>query len=150
MRVLIVGSGGREHALAWKAAQSPLLGQLFVAPGNAGTAGMGPHVQNVAIGADDTAGLVAFADEQQIDLAIIGPEGPLDAGLADALREAGAGGASAGVPVFGPNKAAAQIEASKAFAKEFMTRIGLPTARYAVCDSYDAALDFVRSAPFPL
>ena len=143
MRVLIVGSGGREHALAWKAAQSPRLEQLFVAPGNAGTARMGGPVTNVAIGADDQAALAAFAREEQLDLALIGPEGPLAAGLADALRAAGAA-------AFGPSRAAAQIEASKAYAKAFMTRHGLPTARYRVCHDYEAAVDFAHSAPFPL
>src|ERR1700736_5123901 len=109
MNVLIVGSGGREHALAWKAAQSPRLGKLYVAPGNAGTAGI---AENVEISGDDTGGLVSFAPAQAIDLVIVGPEGPLADGLADALR-------ASNLKVFGPSRAAAQIEASKSFAKQF-------------------------------
>src|SRR5512139_1869854 len=110
MKVLIVGSGGREHAIAWKIAQSPRLSQLFVAPGNAGT-----DSYNVAIGAEDIPALVAFANEQDIDLTIVGPEVPLALGLADALRVSGR-------LVFGPSQVAAQIEASKAFSKDFMQR----------------------------
>src|SRR5512138_2684690 len=121
MKVLIVGSGGREHALAWKVAQSPRLSQLYVAPGNAGTAmssqrsaisGQRLVVSNVALNAEDLPALVAFTNEQAIDLTIIGPEVPLALGLADALR-------AAGRSVFGPSRAAAQIEASKAFSKDF-------------------------------
>jgi phosphoribosylamine---glycine ligase len=126
---LIVGSGGREHALAWKVAASPLLGQLFVAPGNAGTAAL---AENVPLAADDVPGLTAWAVAHAIDLVIVGPEVALAAGLADALR-------AAGVPVFGPSQAAAEIESSKAFAKDFMRRHGLPTAAYATfTDFYDA------------
>jgi len=143
MKVLIVGGGGREHAVAWKAAQSPRLTRLYVAPGNAGTAGRGAQVENVAIRPDDSAGLVRFARESQIDLVIIGPEGPLASGLADELR-------AAGVPAFGPSRAAAQIEASKSFAKAFMARHGLPTARYTVCDSYAAAMEYAEAARFPI
>lgn len=127
MRVLIVGAGGREHALAWKVAQSPRLTQLFVAPGNAGTA-----AYNVGIAADDTLRLVAFAQEQVIDLVIIGPEVPLAAGLADALT-------NADIKVFGPSQAAAEIESSKAFSKAFMVRHRIPTARFAVFTDYDDA-----------
>ncbi len=145
MNVLIVGSGGREHALAWKAAQSPRLAHLFVAPGNAGTAGLGVArpVENVSIAASDTVALLGFARANAVDLVIIGPEGPLAAGLADMLR-------AAGMRVFGPSAAAAQIEASKAFAKAFMTRHGLPTARYAACDSFDQARAYARAADFPV
>ncbi|MEP7357692.1 MAG: phosphoribosylamine--glycine ligase, partial [Anaerolineales bacterium] len=120
MRVLIVGSGGREHALAWKAAQSARLTRLYVAPGNAGTDEV---AANVAIRAEDHAGLREFARSQAIDLVIVGPEAPLAAGLADELR-------AAGLAVFGPSAAAAEIESSKAFSKAFMERHGLPTARY--------------------
>ena len=145
MRVLLVGSGGREHALAWKAASSPRLEHLFVAPGNAGTAGLaaqGP-VANLAIAASDSAALTAFAVANAIDLVIIGPEGPLAAGLADDLR-------AAGKRVFGPSKAAAQIEASKAFAKAFMARHSLPTARYMASDDFETALAHVRSVDYPV
>src|SRR5512138_3780657 len=117
MNVLIVGSGGREHALAWKIAASPRLTRLFVAPGNAGTA------LNVPILSEDMPGLLAFAREQAIDLVIVGPEAPLAAGLTDAFQ-------AAGIRVFGPSRAAAQIEASKAFAKAFMARHHIPTARH--------------------
>src|SRR3972149_6206676 len=100
MRVMVVGSGGREHALAWKVAQSPRLSQLYVAPGNAGTARAGLRVQNVDIAAEDAPAIVAFARAKRIDLVIVGPEVPLAAGLADALR-------AADVRVFGPSQAAA-------------------------------------------
>jgi phosphoribosylamine--glycine ligase len=138
MKILIVGSGGREHALAWKAAQSPRLSQLFVAPGNAGTA---PH--NVAIGAEDIPALVAFASEHDIDLTIVGPEVPLALGLADALR-------ATGRSVFGPSQAAAQIEASKAFSKDFMARHNIPTARFATFTDFRAALKHLLSVDYPI
>ena len=138
MKVLIVGSGGREHAIAWKAAQSPRLSQLFVAPGNAGTS---PY--NVAIGAEDIAALVSFANEQVIDLTIVGPEVPLALGLADALR-------SAGRSVFGPSQAAAQIEASKAFSKNFMARHNIPTARFATFAEFREALTHLLSVDYPI
>jgi len=140
MRVLIVGSGAREHALAWKAAQSPLLERLYVAPGNAGTDDL---AANVAIRADDTAGLREFARSQSIDLVIVGPEAPLAAGLADALRVAG-------LAVFGPSAAAAEIESSKAFSKAFMQRHGLPTARYAAFTDYYAAIGHLLTLDEPL
>ncbi len=140
MHILIIGSGGREHALAWKAAQSPRLTQLFVAPGNAGTASV---AQNVAISADDNAALVAFAREKQIDLVIVGPEVPLANGVSDALR-------AAGVRVFGPSRAAAQLESSKTFSKAFMARHHIPTARYATFAEFGAARDFLRAADYPV
>ena len=143
MRVLIVGSGGREHALAWKAAQSPAVTELWVAPGNAGTAALGRPGGNVPIAAEDIAGLLAFARREQIELTIVGPEAPLAAGLVDAF-------AAAGLAAFGPSRAAAQLEASKAFAKAFMARHGIPTARHAVFSSLQPALDYVRQAPYPL
>jgi phosphoribosylamine--glycine ligase len=139
MHILIVGSGGREHALAWKAAQSPRVAQLYIAPGNAGTARV---AQNVAISADDTAALVAFAREKKVDLVIVGPEVPLANGVGDALR-------AAGIRVFGPSRAAAQIESSKTFAKAFMARHHIPTARYAAFTEFDSARDFLRAADFP-
>jgi phosphoribosylamine---glycine ligase len=145
MRILIVGAGGREHALAWKVAQSPRLEQLFVAPGNAGTAQprLGPKVNNAPIAADDTGRLVAFAQWEKIDLVLIGPEAPLAVGLADRLR-------AGGLRVFGPSEAAAQIEASKAFAKGFMARHHLPTARYAAFTDFDAACQYLRTASYPV
>jgi phosphoribosylamine--glycine ligase len=129
LRVLIVGGGGREHALAWKVAQSPRLERLYLAPGNAGTAALGT---NLPLRADDADGLVAFTTAEPIDLVLIGPEAPLAAGLADALR-------AAGRRVFGPSQAAAQIEASESFAKDFMRRHRIPTAASATfTDFYDA------------
>ena len=138
MRVLIVGSGGREHALAWKVAQSPRLTELFVAPGNAGTATF-----NVDIAADQSAQLVAFAIEQNIDLVIIGPEVPLAAGLADALS-------AAGIKVFGPSQAAAEIESSKAFSKAFMIRHDIPTARFAVFTDFESARGHLAVIDYPV
>jgi phosphoribosylamine--glycine ligase len=138
LKILIVGSGGREHAIAWKVAQSPRLAQLYVAPGNAGTA-----AHNVPINADDIPALVAFANDQQIDLVIIGPEAPLAIGLADALR-------TAGRSVFGPSQAAAQIEASKAFSKAFMQRHHIPTARFATFAVYREALKYLLSIDYPI
>ena len=139
MRVLIIGSGGREHALAWKAAQSPRLTQLYIAPGNAGTTRI---AQNVPISANDTTALVAFARENAIDLVIVGPEVPLANGVSDALR-------AAGIRVFGPSRAAAQLESSKTFSKAFMVRHNIPTARYAAFTEFDAARDFLRAADYP-
>ena len=138
MRVLIVGAGGREHALAWKVAQSPRLTELFVAPGNAGTA---PY--NVDIPTDDTERLVEFARQRHIDLVIIGPEVPLAAGLSDALR-------GAGVKVFGPSQQAAEIESSKAFSKEFMIRHRIPTARFAVFTEHEAAREHLAAVDYPV
>ncbi len=138
MRVLIVGGGGREHALAWKVAQSPRLARLYLAPGNAGTAALGT---NLPLRADDLEGLVQFATPAEIDLVIIGPEAPLAAGLADALR-------AAGQRVFGPSQAAAQIEASKTFAKEFMQRSGLPTAASASFTDLHAAVGHLLTVDF--
>jgi phosphoribosylamine---glycine ligase len=137
MNVLIVGSGGREHALAWKVAQSPRCTRVYVAPGNAGTA------ENVPIRAEDTDALVAFARENKIELVLVGPEAPLAAGLADALR-------AAGVRVFGPSRAAAQIEASKAFAKAFMTRYHIPTARYATFADFYQAIGYLLEVDYPV
>jgi phosphoribosylamine--glycine ligase len=131
--VLLVGSGGREHALAWKLAQSPRIGTLYAAPGNPGIARV---AECVPVGADDTAGLAALADRERIDLTVVGPEAPLAAGLADAL-------AARGRPVFGPSRAAAALESSKAFAKELFARHGVPTARFGVFDDPAAARAFV-------
>ena len=119
MNVLLVGSGGREHALAWKLSQSRKLSRLYAAPGSPG---IGEYADCVPLAMDDHAGLARFCVENRIGLAVIGPEGPLAAGLADAL-------AAVGVPVFGPKRAAARLESSKAFAKDFMARHGIPTAR---------------------
>ncbi len=140
MKVLLVGSGGREHAIAWKLAQSPRLSRLFIAPGNAGTATCG---QNVPVSAEDIPALVSFCQIESINLVFVGPETPLALGLADALQQAG-------VPVCGPSRAAAEIEASKVFAKQFMQRHAIPSERFAVFSDYPAAAAFVEQAPWPL
>jgi len=142
MKILIVGSGGREHALAWKAAQSPQVEQVFVAPGNGGTASE-PGVENVAIAADDIAGLVEFARRESIGLTIVGPEAPLVLGLVDAFAEAG-------LPCFGPRQASAQLEGSKAFAKDFLHRHGIPTAAYGVFTELEPALAYLRQVGAPV
>jgi phosphoribosylamine--glycine ligase len=141
MRVLIVGAGGREHALAWKCAQAARVSEVLVAPGNAGTAGE-PKVRNVDLAAEDLEGLVALALTQRVDLTIVGPEGPLVAGIVDAF-------AAAGLRCFGPRRAGAQLEGSKAFAKDFLRRHGIPTAAAATFtrDSFDAAWLRAQRAP---
>ncbi len=133
MKVLVIGGGGREHALAWRLAQSPRVAEVLVAPGNAGTA-TEPKCRNVAVAASDIAGLVALAKSEGIVLTVVGPEGPLVAGVVDAF-------ADAGLACFGPRRLAARLEGSKQFTKEFLTRHGIPTARYAVFtrDSFDPA-----------
>ena len=140
MNVLIVGGGGREHALAWKAARSPLLEKLYIAPGNPGTRGLG---ENVALNVDDHQAVAAFCQSRQIDLAIIGPEAPLAAGIADAL-------AAGGIRCFGPSRAAAQIEASKAFSKAFMARHAIPSARYQTFTDAAAALAHLAAVDYPV
>jgi phosphoribosylamine--glycine ligase len=140
MKILVVGSGGREHALGWKLKQSPLVSELISAPGNPGLAELG---RCVAIKADDTRELAAFALREQIGLVVIGPEAAAAAGLADALGQVG-------VPCFGPTKAAAELEASKAFMKEFCVRHGVPTADYKVFDDAIRAKAYLgdREPPF--
>src|ERR1700722_14930903 len=123
MRILIVGSGGREHALAWKCAASERVREVIVAPGNAGTA-LEPRVRNAPVAADDSAALVRLARDEQVDLTIIGPEAPLVAGIVDAFT-------AAGLKCFGPCARAAQLEGSKAFSKAFLERRQIPTARHA-------------------
>jgi phosphoribosylamine--glycine ligase len=140
MNVLLIGSGGREHAIAWKVAQSPLLGNFFALPGNPGIAA---HAECLDLPVDDHAGIVRKCREKAIDLAIVGPEAPLAAGLADDLR-------AAGIRVFGPGRAAARIEASKVFAKHFMARHGIPTPQYAVFAKFSEAARYVERCEFPL
>jgi phosphoribosylamine--glycine ligase len=135
MRVLVVGSGGREHALAWKIAQSPLVRALFAAPGNPG---LGRLASLVPLRADDVEGLTAFAVRERVDLVVVGPEAPLVAGLVDRL-------ASAGVLAFGPTAGAALIEGSKAFAKEVMIAAGIPTAAFATFTEPEGALAWAAS-----
>lgn len=142
MKVLIVGSGGREHALAWKASLSAGVAQVYVAPGNAGTA-MEPNIQNVAIGADDIPALIQFAQQQQVGLTIIGPEAPLVAGIVDAFN-------AAGLRCFGPSKGAAQLEGSKAFTKDFLARHQIPTAAYQNFTDVDAAVAYIKEQGAPI
>ncbi|MBV7263786.1 phosphoribosylamine--glycine ligase [Photobacterium sp. WH24] len=142
MKVLVIGNGGREHALGWKAAQSAQVEKVFVAPGNAGTA-LEPKLENVAIGVEDTAALVAFAKEQQIGLTIVGPEAPLVIGVVDAFR-------AAGLPIFGPTQAAAQLEGSKAFTKDFLARHQIPTAEYQNFTEIEPALAYLKEKGAPI
>ncbi len=142
MKILIIGNGGREHALGWKAAQSPLAEAVYVAPGNAGTA-REPALQNVDISATDIQGLLAFALQQQIDLTIVGPEAPLVTGVVDAFRDAG-------LKIFGPTQAAAQLEGSKAFTKDFLARHHIPTAEYQNFTEIEPALAYLRVKGAPI
>ncbi|HEX7027595.1 MAG TPA: phosphoribosylamine--glycine ligase, partial [Gammaproteobacteria bacterium] len=142
MKVLIVGGGGREHALAWKVAQSERVDEVLVAPGNAGTAGE-PKVRNVDIGAEDIPALLAFAQSEPVDLTIVGPEAPLVAGIVDAFE-------AAGLKVFGPRKAAAQLEGSKAFTKDFLARHRIPTAEYRTFTEIAPALAYIKDKGTPI
>ncbi|MBI0112991.1 MULTISPECIES: phosphoribosylamine--glycine ligase [unclassified Gilliamella] len=142
MKVLVIGNGGREHALAWKAAQSPLVTKVFVAPGNAGTA-LEADLENINIKATDIAGLLNFAQEQQIDLTIVGPEAPLVIGIVDSFQKAG-------LKIFGPSKAAAQLEGSKAFTKDFLARHNIPTAEYQNFTEIEPAIAYIRQKGAPI
>ncbi|WP_116474120.1 phosphoribosylamine--glycine ligase [Zobellella maritima] len=142
MKVLVIGGGGREHALAWKAAQSPKVSQVFVAPGNAGTE-LEPSLTNVAIAATDIHDLLAFAKKEQIGLTIVGPEAPLVAGVVDAFE-------AEGLTIFGPSKAAAQLEGSKAFTKDFLARQQIPTADYQNFTQVEPALAYLREKGAPI
>lgn len=142
MKVLVIGGGGREHALAWKAAQSQQVDHVFVAPGNAGTA-LEPSVSNVAIAADNIDALLTFARNENIGLTIVGPEAPLVAGVVDRFREAG-------LKIFGPTQAAAQLEGSKAFSKDFLARHNIPTAAYATFTLAGKAKAYVREQGTPI
>ncbi|MBL8257398.1 phosphoribosylamine--glycine ligase [Pseudoxanthomonas japonensis] len=142
MKVLVIGSGGREHALAWKLAQSPRVDEVIVAPGNAGTA-TEANCRNVAIKVTDIDGLLALVQSEGIGLTVVGPEVPLVAGVVDRFRLAGR-------RIFGPTAAAAQLEGSKAFAKDFLARHGIPTAYYAVHTEVDAALAYLREKGAPI
>ena len=140
MKLLVIGSGGREHALAWKLAQSPRVQKVFVAPGNGGTA-REPGVENVELAGN--AALVDFAKREGVPLTVVGPEAPLAEGVVDAFRDAG-------LRIFGPTRAAAQLEASKDFAKRFMVRHGIPTARYATFEDAAKAKAYVDSQGAPI
>jgi len=139
-RVLVTGSGGREHALAWKLSHSPEVEKIYAAPGNAGTAQIG---ENIPIAAENVEKLIEFAKANRIDFTVVGPDDALAAGVVDAFE-------AAGLKIFGPRAKAAQLESSKAFAKEFMRRHGIPTADYCEFTDSAEALDFCRSAKYPL
>lgn len=142
MKILVVGGGGREHALAWKLAQSPRVREVIVAPGNAGTA-LEPRTRNASVAATDIDGLLALAQSEDVALTVVGPEAPLAAGIVDRFQDAG-------LRCFGPGAQAAQLEASKAFSKEFMTRHGIATASYAVFDKLEPALIHVGRQGVPI
>ncbi|WP_444899165.1 phosphoribosylamine--glycine ligase [Microbulbifer sp. VAAC004] len=142
MNVLIIGSGGREHALAWKAAQNPKVGTVFVAPGNAGTAREG-KVQNLAIGVDNFPALADFAEENGVELTIVGPEAPLVDGIVDFFN-------GRGLAIFGPSKGAAQLEGSKAFTKDFLERHKIPTAAYRNFTEVEPAIEYIRERGAPI
>ena len=140
-KVLVIGSGGREHVLAWKFAQSPSVEKVYVAPGNAGTAGES-HVENVAVDALDFDGLVDFVVERGVDLTVVGPEIPLAGGITERFQESG-------LVVFGPTSAAVRLESSKSFSKEFMRRHNIPTAQYEVFNTESKALAYVETCELP-
>ncbi|MEW5974118.1 MAG: phosphoribosylamine--glycine ligase [Pseudomonadota bacterium] len=142
MKILVIGSGGREHALAWKLAQSPRVAKVYVAPGNAGTA-REAKCENVGIQATDVPALFAFARDRAIDLTVVGPEAPLAAGVVDTFRDGG-------LRIFGPTREAAQLESSKAFAKDFLARHRIPTAEYRVFTELNPALDYIHDRGAPI
>jgi len=137
MKILVIGSGGREHALAWKLAQSPHVDEVVVAPGNAGTA-REPRMRNANVSATDLDGLLKLAEDERVDFTVVGPEAPLVAGVVDRFRRSG-------LRIFGPTAAAAQLEGSKSFTKDFLARHHIPTAGYAVFTTLEPALDYVRA-----
>jgi len=142
MKILVIGSGGREHALAWKLARSPRVDEVIVAPGNAGTA-REPRMRNADVSATDVDGLLNLAQDEHIDFTVVGPEAPLVAGVVDKFR-------AAGLRVFGPTAAAAQLEGSKSFTKDFLARHRIPTAHYAVFTELQPALEYVRKHGAPI
>ena len=140
MRVLVIGSGGREHALVWKLAQSPEVTKVFCAPGNGG---IGEIADLVDLGAEDIEGLADFAESKDIDLTIVGPEAALAKGIVDLFEKRG-------LRIFGPNKAATRLESSKAFAKNLMKKYHIPTGQFAVFDDAQAARAYVRQLGVPI
>lgn len=142
MKILVIGGGGREHALAYKVAQSPDVETVFVAPGNAGTAEE-HKCQNIDIAAEDIQGLLTFAQSNQVELTIVGPEAPLVLGITDLFEQHG-------LKIFGPGKAAAQLEGSKSFSKDFLARHQIPTAAYAVFDAIEPAIAYVKAQGAPI
>lgn len=142
MKVLVIGSGGREHALAWKVAQADYISTVFVAPGNAGTA-TEPKLENINLGVEDIQGLIDFAKQQNIELTIVGPEVPLVMGIVDAFNEAE-------LKCFGPTAGAAQLEGSKSFTKDFLAKYDIPTADYKVFTDADEACDYITEQGAPI
>lgn len=142
MRILLIGGGGREHALAWKLAQSTKVEKIFAAPGNPGI-GLLNKCECIALDTDNLEGVADYAEEQSIDLTVVGPEAPLVAGLADVFKRRG-------LPVFGPSKAAAQLEGSKAFSKELMAKYDIPTAFFKVCEDIETAKAYVEEKGAPI
>ena len=141
MNVLVIGSGGREHAIVWKVSQSPKLTKLYALPGNPGMAELAENINGIYV--DDHAAVASFCKDKQIDLVLVGPEAPLAAGLVDSLS-------AKGIRCFGPSQAAAQIEASKSFAKDFMARHNIPTAKYATFSNYDESVRYLESVDYPI
>ena len=142
MNVLIIGGGGREHALAWQASKNRGVHKIFVAPGNAGTA-LEKKTENVPLDVMDIDGLLTFAKDNNVDLTIVGPEAPLVAGIVDLFQ-------AANMDIFGPTKGAAQLEGSKAFAKDFLQRHGIPTASYATFTEVAPALAYINEQGAPI
>ena len=142
MRILLIGGGGREHALAWKLVQSPNVEKLYAAPGNPGMALL-QKCECINLNVDDLEGVADYAEEKSIDLTVVGPEAPLVAGLADVFKRRG-------LPVFGPSKAAAQLEGSKAFSKELMAKYNIPTAFFKICEDIDTAKAYVEEKGAPI
>lgn len=142
MRILLIGGGGREHALAWKLVQSPNVEKLYVAPGNPGMALL-QKCECINLNVDDLEGVADYAEEKSIDLTVVGPEAPLVAGLADVFKRRG-------LPVFGPSKAAAQLEGSKAFSKELMAKYNIPTAFFKICEDIETAKAYVEEKGAPI
>ncbi|MBF0483837.1 MAG: phosphoribosylamine--glycine ligase [Candidatus Omnitrophica bacterium] len=140
MKILVIGSGGREHALVWKIKQSPHAEKIFCAPGNGGIAAL---AECIDIKADDVAGILAFAKKEKIDLTVVGPEVPLVLGIVDAFEQAG-------LCIFGPTQNAAELEGSKIFAKEFMKEMGIPTAEFAAFDNIVEAKEYLKTSAFPV
>jgi phosphoribosylamine--glycine ligase len=141
MNILVIGSGGREHAIVWKVSQSPKLTKLYALPGNPGTAELAENIKGISV--DDHAAVADFCKSKWIDLVIVGPEAPLAAGLVDSLS-------AQRIRCFGPSQAAAQIEASKSFAKDFMARHNIPTAQYAIFSNYDEAIRYLEAVDYPI
>ena len=142
MKILVIGSGGREHAIAWKLSQSPLISKIYIAPGNAGTS-KEPSCENISIQATDLPGLLAFAQDKKIDLTVVGPEAPLVHGIVDLFE-------AAQLAIFGPQRTAAQLEGSKAFAKDFLCRHNIPTAAYSVHTHLASALTEIERKGAPI